>query len=97
MILKSPPQCGQWIRSKLNTRFYSLAQPKRIDLPCSGGSWLSVAAAVAVNDLESSDTCGTTFERHFAFSADLATEPREIESGEAVVLELMPTYSIEKH
>jgi isochorismate hydrolase len=53
----------------LNTRFNSLAQPKRIGRPCSGGSRLSVAAGVAVNNLVSFDTCGTTFERHFAFGA----------------------------
>jgi hypothetical protein len=44
MILNSPPQCGQWVKSRLNTRFNSMAQPKRIGRPCSGGSWLSVAA-----------------------------------------------------
>ncbi len=44
MILNSPPQCAQWVKSTLNTRFNSLAQPKRIGRPCSGGSWSLVAA-----------------------------------------------------
>jgi hypothetical protein len=69
MILNCPPQCGQWVKSRLNTRFSSLAQPKRIGRPCAGGSLQSVAAAVAVNGLDSSDACGTTFECHFAFGA----------------------------
>jgi hypothetical protein len=34
IILKSPPQCGQQVRSKLNTRFNNLAQPWR-DTPPS--------------------------------------------------------------
>ncbi len=67
MILNSPPQCGQQVKSKLNTRFNSLAQPKRIGRPCSGGSCPLVAAAG--NASVSFGGCGTTFERHFAFGA----------------------------
>ncbi len=37
--------CGKWVKSKLNTRFNSLAQPMHIGRPCSGGSWSLVAAA----------------------------------------------------
>jgi hypothetical protein len=36
----TPPQCGHWAKCRLNTRFNSLAQPKRIGRPCSGGPWL---------------------------------------------------------
>jgi hypothetical protein len=66
-ILNRPPQCGQWVKSRLNTRFSSVAQPKRIGRPCLGGSWLS--AAVEHIALTLSCACGTTSQRHFAFGA----------------------------
>jgi hypothetical protein len=51
MTFKSPPQCGQWVKSRLNTRFNSLAQPKRSGRPCSGGAWVALGCRLPLSSM----------------------------------------------